>query len=193
MTTHIVEIRRRATGAEFVTSASNAQWTALTRDPITKRDADNLVTMIGTHWEARVVALESPMGHEFAELERYFREHRAKSAEPIKRWEKIDLAHHPDCGLKGGRPAQRWETREFGTEDGDLMTASEWVNFRDIREAAARFTIDHVQCALVPTTPTVHQGGCPTCGARKRALSVVVTITNVVDDNKVKTSREYAL
>ena len=179
MTTHRLEVRviKPTDGI-----GDHGQWFSITRDPIEKRDAENLLGMLGPHWEGRIVVASSPVGREFAELERNI---------SAKRWEKAVIAHHPHChvnevGAKRGQ-LEAWFTRAFGTDRSDVMTGEEWRALREITTSASiiRPAIDFIEVR----TPTVHVGRCASCGGEKRALSVCVEIVA----NGKKSVREYAL
>lgn len=186
MTTHIVEIRRNTTHNELTRAG---EWFALTREPITKRDAEQLAGMIHREfWEARIVALESPAGREFAELER-------RLDGSVRRWIRIKLNHHPDCREIAGT----WSTREFGRPD-DVFFGAEWVKREALRRVVASFTradLDAlgVRSIEVDGCPIIHQGHCQTCGAIARGLSAKVTIKKPSENGRelVEITREYAL
>lgn len=174
MTTHNVQIRRiRNNGM------SETAWHTLTRSPISKRDADNLVTILGDGWEGRVVALEAPLGEPFAELERLM---------SLRRWEKIHVNHHPDCPATADDV--EWHKVDFGDRPSDRMTGAEWLALKQLEVACTSVLgSSGVRTANVQR-PRVHEGVCEKCSARARALSVTVTIAT---KDGITSGREYAL
>lgn len=187
MTTHIVEIRRRTEEPSIM-----GDWAALTRAPITKRDAENLAAMIGPHWESRIVALESPMGREFAELERRV----PFQNRPLVRWEPEAVSHHPSCEFHN----ERWSTHRFGSYESDALTGHQWIAEQDLMHALRSIneqaTLDALGIRTVRRGEVVvHVGECKTCMARARAASVKVTITkpNESGAQLLTSTREYRL
>lgn len=183
MKTHVVEIR--------LIGSPPGPWERLTKDPVTRRDAMNLSEIIGPAWESRIVALSSPMGTQFAELERRF-------GKGIKRWEAAQLNHHPECGVPLVPERETWETAPFGGNTSDVMTGTEWLNLQRIRQVVTALHDDRdaigARRVACDYSPTVHAGRCKSCGATARALSVAVQITVPGDGAVTKTtSREYAL
>jgi hypothetical protein len=190
--THIVEIRLRipGEGGELADRFSPVRgWESLTRDPITKRDADNLVQMIGPAWESRVVALESPMGVQFAELER-------RMGYPIKRWERQTLNHHPDCSDRSDE--------EWGVVVGSgalSMKTAEFLNLEHVTRIVDELHRDRdfigVRAVKIAESPIVHDGHCRSCHAVARALSIKVSITCsppiASQGNDQTITREYRL
>jgi len=176
-TTHNVEARLKRPISEGI--GDHGQWFPINRTPMSKRDAEDLMSMLGPHWEGRIVALESALGQDFAELERLF-------SRPIKRWEMANVAHHPDC--RRDAADEQWNTHVFGADASDVLKGEEWVSLRDIRVAAS-YVVDEPEEAIVKD-PIVHTGRCLSCGAIRRALSVKVTI---VKTDHTSVTREYAI
>jgi len=189
MTTHNVEIRPVQPAAGI---ARIGGWQLLTRAPVTRRDADNLAVMIGPHWEVRVVAIDSPMGVDFAELERVW----ALRGHVAVRWQPARVNHHPEC--PGTKSEEHWQTRTFSATD--VMTGVQWLAMDALRKAAA--SIDGNKAAypdvasVVVDTPIVHEGLCLGCSGRASALSIKVTMLkdeNRPDGDLSRCVREYLL
>ena len=188
MTTHNVEIRPKPRPG--ITPAGGANgWQLLTRTPIARVDAYHLVRMIGELWEARIVALESPMGTDFAELERLI----AVAGHVAVRWTPVHLNHHPTCGAPAIERNGRWVTRELA--HGDVFTGSQWLALEAIKRGAAKMAGDGVAVYpgledVIVTPVIVHHGYCETCRAEGRGLSVQVRILRY---GEAACAREYLL
>lgn len=221
MTTHHIEIRLKNPATDGI--GAGLDWFALTREPISKRDAEKLLAMVnGRFWQARIVSVDSPMGDAFGELERrvlelytargYTPEQVAIAAQHgeqlVRRWERVELAHHPDC--KGGK--ESWNVRELAGKD--RFTGMQWINFLLLRQVVSDLHRDRnaigARSVVIDEAPRVHTGYCPACGASVNALSIFVRITKCIVDvtpteraaksfpgrmngSEITSSREYAL
>lgn len=183
MTTHLVEIRpsekrRLFNQCDYCAPSGFVTWTSVA-SPMSLTDAENLCKVIGPHWEVRVV----PLVEAELDVTRDMLFGIIESADWVKRWRKVEVVHHPDCGNRD----VHWTTTPA-----KILTGEQWVRVRhfetQIDQARTRaFEIGVAASGYEESRTTRertvfmspardHIGHCRGCGGDAKGVSVQITI-----------------